>query len=130
MSTTRGIVRTKDISDEIMKQLTMYTDEVVGHVNRKGNRTIRQAVAKLVATSPGDGNYASGWTVKTIRFYKAPWRFTIHNKSHYQIAHLLEKGWTKRNGQRQPPVKVHIKPVEEEVTDAYAKIVEEAIQGA
>lgn len=127
----KGTVKTYEVSKAIARQLETFTQDVVDEINEKGTEIARRAQQELRDSSPGPHRwYAKGWTFKTLEFYKAPWRFTIHNKTHYQIAHLLEKGWTMRNGKRHGPVKVHIKPVHDMVVEEYTKAVEEAIANA
>lgn len=124
-------IKTYELSHEIMKRLETYTQDVIEEINKKGLAIVKKAVKELKATSPEDtGEYAQGWTFKTLKFYRAPWRFTIHNKDRYRIAHLLEKGFTQRNGKRKPPTKVHIQPVDEMVREEYLKVAEEAIKNA
>lgn len=95
---------------------------------------VEEGVAKdgtqeLKQTSPrrkgrGGGRYARGWT-----YTKTANGFVIHNKTDYQLAHLLEYGHDivrggKKVGDSDPIP--HIKDVEKWVQDEAVKRLEEA----
>lgn len=122
-------INIEGFSDAIAQELQTYTKEVIEKINETGAKIAKDGAKKLRQTSPkGTGKYAKGWTVKTKKEYGKPTNFIIHNKNRPGLAHLLEKGHAKRGGGRTKPI-VHIKPVEEEVIEAYTKGVEEAIKG-
>lgn len=52
----------------------------------------------------------------------------IHNKTDYQLTHLLEKGHAKRNGGRVNP-EVHIRPNEERAVKEFESRIKGAIEG-
>ena len=113
-----------DLSNEIAKTLREYTTEIEQGLEEAKKEISKEAVKKLRVASPKKtGSYAKGWRVKKVGS-----SYTIHNKTDYQLTHLLEKGHAKRGGGRvagQP----HIKPVEEEVIKDYEKAVEKVIRG-
>jgi hypothetical protein len=51
----------------------------------------------------------------------------VHNKTDYQLTHLLEHGHAKRNGGRVAP-KIHIRPNEEKAVKEFEKRIKGAIQ--
>lgn len=124
-------IKIDGLSGAIAQELQTYTKEVIEKINETGAQIAKAGAKKLKETSPKNtGDYAKGWTVKKQTEYGKPTSYIIHNKKHYRLTHLLEKGWTMRNGKRHGPVKEHIGPVEEEVVNEYTKAVEGAIADA
>ena len=111
-----------------MRQLLEYTNGV-GMIAQEKSEKYAKLGAKLLKTnSPvqnvkGGGAYARGWRAKRVGS-----RWVVHNLTDYQLTHLLEKGHAKVNGGRVPE-RVHIKPVEKQLVDAFVKDIEEAIKG-
>ena len=69
------------------------------------------------------GKYRSGWAVKEEAVDRFRTDAIVHNRTRYQLAHLLEKGHALRKGGRVGP-RVHIAPAEQNAI----KNLEEAIQ--
>ncbi len=116
-----------DLTNEIMRTLRRYTEEVIEKVDEAAEQTASEAVEKLKQTSPrrakNGGKYASSWTKK-----KQGEKWVVHNKKHYRLTHLLEKGHAKVNGGR-VAAKVHIAPVEQVAIDDFIERVERAVEG-
>ena len=114
-----------DLSSEIAKALTEYTDEVTKGIEKEKKTVAEKAVQTLKNTSPkgATGKYAKGWAIKN-----ANGKYTIYNKTSYQLTHLLEYGHAKVNGGRVAG-KAHIRPVEETVINEFTKGVEKVIKG-
>lgn len=111
-------VKVDNLTSAIMRELDNYVGVTDEAVDKGVSETAKAAVKKLQSAHPaGSGQYGSwdksynkGWTVtKTKRDKKA----TIHNKTDYQLTHLLEKGHAKVNGGRTRAFP-HIAPVEQE----------------
>jgi galactokinase/mevalonate kinase-like predicted kinase len=116
-------VKIDDLSKEIAKELNRYTADVKEAVEEIKEDVSREAVALLKQTSPKKtGSYRKGWTKK-----KVGKNFVIHNKTDGQLTHLLENGHAKAGGGR-VPAQVHIKPVEEKISESYINRVEKAIK--
>ena len=113
------------LSDAIVKALAEYTDEVEKGLEIEKKTVAEKAVQALKATSPkgATGDYAKGWTTSNIKGKQV-----VHNKTDYQLTHLLEYGHAKRNGGR-VAAKPHIRPVEEEVIKDFTEGVEKVIKG-
>lgn len=117
------MVKITDIAKEISKALEDYTDDVKAEMKEAQDDLSKEGVNLLKDSSPkNQGDYASSWTRK-----KTKEGYTIHNKEHYRLTHLLENGHAKRNGGR-VPAQIHIKPVEERLVDEFEKRVERAIK--
>lgn len=102
-------MKINDLSARIAKDLRLYTDEVEEQLKVTIEEVAVEAVESLKANSPRDtGDYAKSW-----RMRKTKTGIVIHNKDHYQLTHLLERGHAKVGGGR-VAAQPHIKPVEQE----------------
>ena len=107
------MAKIKGITNEIAKILTEYSNEIEVGMSLTKDDVSKKTAQNLKNTSPkkkgkGGGRYAKGWTVSDIRGKKV-----IHNKTYYQLTHLLEYGHAKVNGGRVDAIP-HIRPAEEE----------------
>ena len=110
------------LSDAIVKALAEYTDEIEKGLEVEKKSVADKAVQTLKTTSPKKtGKYAKGWTVSDIKGKKV-----VHNKTDYQLTHLLEYGHAKRNGGRVAG-KPHIRPVEEKAVNDFTDGVKKVI---
>lgn len=112
-----------DISTQISKALKEYTTDVENGLHDMADDLTKEVLPKLKEGSPvKSGDYKKGWRRK-----REPNKVTIHNKTDYQLTHLLEKGYTARNGKRVKP-QVHIEPVEQEIIEKAGKLAEEIVR--
>jgi hypothetical protein len=117
------MTRINDIGKEIKKQLQYYANDVAEKVEDAQDETTKRLVKDLKQDSPKNRpSYAKGWRIKKVKNAKV-----VHNKTDYQLTHLLEKGHAKRNGEREP-AQVHIRPNEERAVKDYLKKIEGAIK--
>lgn len=106
---------------EIPQKVDNVIDEAAAKVSK-------EAVKTLKATSPkreGGGRYAKGWTTK-----KVGKQTVIHNKTDYQLTHLLENGHdVVSHGKKVGHFDgiTHIAPVEKEVIEKMTEEVEKGI---
>ena len=117
------------LSKEIMKALEGYVDDISDIVEQDANEIGKEAVNKLKQTSPkgATGNYSKGWRLKKEKKGK---RYTVkvHNKTYYQLTHILEYGHTTADGghtEAQP----HIRKVEEEYSKKFEDKLKQDIGG-
>ena len=111
------MAKTESVTYQLNKILTAYDKQVQDATDASIQTVAREAVSKLKNTSPHKtGSYAKGWAAKRERERNGLHSVTVHNKTDYQLTHLLENGHVIRNkyGEygRTRPIK-HIKPVEE-----------------
>ena len=108
-------------TESVTAQMTEILDEVNKDVERSAQTNIqtvaRESAQKLRNTSPvKSGSYAKGWGVKR----QGGMDVIVHNRTDYQLTHLLENGHVIRNKKgtygRTSGIK-HIKPVEEWAVD-------------
>lgn len=83
---------------QMEKIMDDYSKDVKEATNNSIDKTSRQSVRKLKDTSPKKtGDYAKGWTTKKIRTRDGLYTVIVHNKTDYQLTHLLENGHVVRN---------------------------------
>lgn len=118
------------LANEISKSLTNYGQEVKKATNKVVKKIAKETVANLKATSPRrKDNYAKGWTSSNEEEFATSTKSVVHNKKHYRLTHLLEKGHALANGERSRKF-VHIKPAEEKAIEKLENEVREAIENA
>lgn len=106
--------------DDIIRE---YADDVEAKTDKLSVQFAKIAKSELQSTSPKKtGHYAKGWAYKKTST-KNKKSTTVHNKTDYQLTHLLENGHAKRNGGRVPGIP-HIAPVEEEVCNDFVNALE------
>ena len=102
---------------QIQKVFEEYTVEVKRATNNAADVVAKQAASKLKSTSPRKtGDYAKGWAIKRERGTAGINTVIVHNKTDYQLTHLLENGHVVRNKKGtygRAPARKHIQPVEE-----------------
>ena len=103
---------------DIQDILGEYSSEIDDALYQEAQKIGKEGVQELKSTSPinkkktsHQGNYRKGWRMEIERGFGTV-EVTIHNKTDYQLTHLLEKSHLTRNGGKTTP-KVHIAPVEE-----------------
>lgn len=105
------------ISVQMRKILDAYEDRVKNVYEASVSRVSREAVQRLRNTSPKkSGSYARGWSLKKVKSRANVTDVIVHNRTDYQLTHLLENGHVIRNKKgeygRTRPIK-HIAPVAE-----------------
>ena len=120
-----GSLNVEQLAQELAQGLGDYSDLVTAGIKKAVDEVSAEAVEELKSTSPvRTGAYAKDWTSKKAYEDTRSKRKTVYNKGHYQLTHLLENGYAKRNGGR-VAAKEHIKAVEERVVSSF----EEKIKG-
>lgn len=117
-------VRVEDLAAEVAEALAEYRQDVAENLKESVKDAAKAAVSELKKTSPKDtGDYAKGWRSTTAFESDSDIRVQVHNKTNYQLTHLLEDGHAKVGGGRvegQP----HIGPA----ADNAAKTLEKDVQ--
>lgn len=113
-------VQMKEVLDKINKDVETSTRKNI-------DRTAKESVQKLRNTSPKKtGSYAKGWGTKK----QGDMDVVVHNRTDYQLTHLLENGHVIRNKKgtygRTHGIK-HIAPVEEWAADELPRRIMEDI---
>ena len=120
-------VSSGNLSTAMGKILAEYGEDVTEAARRLVKRAGNEARDKLKQTSPRDtGKYAEGWTTGSYTWSALGAEITVYNGKKPGLAHLLENGHAKRGGGR-VNARVHIKPVEEEISRELEKNIRQAI---
>ena len=112
------------ISDELVEILNEFVDEEEKIIQKVFKQTAEDTKDMIKGTSPGSGEYASGWEVKTEAsgMLGGDVLYTVCNPRHYQLTHVLEKGHVVKNqfgtptrpGRKKRTKAIrHIKPAEQ-----------------
>lgn len=128
------IIRCDQLSDAIMEELENLNEQVVENVDKAAQKEARAGVKTLRSTSPvrhdgyarkyPPGSYAKSWTSKEVSSWIGASKYVIYNKSHYQLAHLLEFGHViAKTGGRSKAIP-HIAPVNESASNNFVRVVE------
>ena len=122
-------VSADNFSKEFMKILDEFKDVTEDQVGMGIIETADKAVSELQTAKPsgaekyGSWNaYLADWTRTNLSKKGADgFKVSIHNKKHYQLAHLLEKGHAIRSGGREvghARAFPHIAPVAEKAENS------------
>ena len=119
-------IKADDLAKTVSQVLKEYEGATIETMKKAVDRTSKQAVRDLKASSPKrTGAYSRDWASKK-RKNTNEWAYskTVYNKKHYRLTHLLEKGHRKVNG-GMVAARPHIAKVEQEaVNELYREIKE------
>lgn len=112
------------LAAEIARELQRYTNLVEEDMEVAKEDVSDELVSTLKTSSntKKTGSYNKGWRAKKVKN-----KIIVHNKTNYQLTHLLEKGHVKRGGGRVAP-RVHIRPAEQRAIENFLEKVEQAIR--
>lgn len=125
-------IKSEKLSEEIIKTLTDYIEDIEEVVIDTTNTLTKEAVNELKRTSPKGKEsrktqYYKGWTYQKGKENKGKYTIKIHNKTNYQLTHLLEFGHITRNGTRTKE-NPHIRPLEKKYNEFYEQKLTTAIK--
>ena len=115
-----------DILEEYGDNFTEATKRAVKEVAKITKEEVK-AKSPVGKYTKKKGRYKKGWAVKEEAVSRLQTKAIIHNRTDYQLAHLLEKGHVLKRGGRtrgRIPAQVHIAPAEEHSI----KLIEEAVE--
>ena len=129
------IIRMDQLSAAVMQELEQMNLEVAKKVNEVAKKCAQNGVKELKSTSPvradgfnrryPPGSYAKSWKVTGNENAVGVVNYEIHNGKHYQLTHLLEFGHIIAKTGRRSKMFPHIARVNQEVSEAFTKAVEE-----
>lgn len=124
-----------DFSAEIQKQLDFYSGNMTRAVNEKLEIVAHETAEELKkggSYKERTGKYSKDWDYKARKNYTPgifTEEFSVYNKKHYQLTHLLEKGHVSRAGKRVKAFE-HILPAEQIAEMKVIKAVQQAAEEA
>lgn len=117
------MVKIEDIAGAITQSMREYADSVEEEMEVAKDEVTKEGVSLLKKNSPVlTGSYRKGWSRKKFRN-----GIVVHNRTDYQLTHLLEHGHAKVNGGRVQGIP-HIRPVEEQMVKDFEAKIERAIK--
>ena len=89
-------IKAEDLEKVLKKYLENYVEDITEDVENVTDSITKEAVEDLKQSSPrGKGSrenpYYKGWTKQKGKLNKGKYTIKIHNKTNYQLTHLLEK---------------------------------------
>ena len=119
-----------DLTTEITAVLQAYTGEVMDKVDEAVETCGKGMRKDISTTSPKRTKaYSKGWQCKVFDNGRGNKTARVHNKTKYQLTHLLEKGHKKRGGKGRVKAYVHIAPAAEKWNEKFVQQCEEACKG-
>lgn len=121
------MAKTESVAAQMKELLDEVNKDVQASVKKNIDAVAKESVQKLKNTSPRKtGSYAKGWAAKK----QGEMDVIVHNRTDYQLTHLLENGHVIRNKKgtygRTRGIK-HIEPVEEWAADELPRRIMEDI---
>ena len=126
-------VKPEDLTEAIRESLENYSAAVTEKVNEKLEKVAEDTADALKQGGPykeRTGKYTKDWAVKARKNATSGItgeQYSVHNKKHYQLTHLLEKGHVSRSGKRVRAYS-HIEPEEREAQTKAVQAVEKAVR--
>ena len=116
-------IKPEELQKVLKDYLGDYVEDIEEGVEEATDEITKEAVKELKEISPrGHGSinqpYSKGWTRQKNRRIKGKYMIKIHNKTNYQLTHLLEFGHATRNGKKTKAIP-HIRPLEEKYNRQY-----------
>ena len=125
-------VRIEDFEKALSSILSEYGDSVKEKSHKAAGKVAKIAKQEVQSKSPTkSGRYRKGWTVTEEKTSGIWFEFTVHNRTRYQLAHLLEKGHALRRGGRSyghVAGRAHIAPAEQQAIRNYEEALRQIAQ--
>lgn len=127
-------VKPEQLDEAIRGQLETYSAEITKNINenlKEVTDTTAETLKKGGAYKERTGKYTPDWSVTARKAVSTTQgeRYSVHNRKHYQLTHLLEKGHVTRNGKRTRAFE-HILPAEQAAEELAVEAVEKAVRSA
>lgn len=107
----------ESVEIQLRRILEDYDEQVQRVANSAITQVARETVKRLKSSSPRkSGSYARGWAIKNLNVHGSIVDIVVHNRTDYQLTHLLENGHlvvNKKGTYGRAPAHPHIGPAEE-----------------
>lgn len=114
----------EEFAELLSDTLIGYCDEVTDGVKDSIREAAKETLAKIKQDSPQlTGSYKKGWANEVSYEGVYDLRITVHNRTDYQLTHLLEHGHLSRN-KKLVGMRIHIKPAEEYAAEKLRRKIE------
>ena len=115
------------LDKELANIINDYTKTLAGNKDKAALKITKELVQDIQDNARSQGlksrpRYIEGWTYKKVGDI-----FIVHNKTDYQLTHLLEKGHPKRGGGKVPAYP-HIRPAELAAIKKFERAIREAAE--
>lgn len=101
------------LSTAIETELAKYSQEVADQIKKDVQEVAKECLEEIKQKSPKrTGKYRRGWRAEVVFESNEDIRIVVHNKTSWQLTHLLEFGHAKVNGGRVEG-RPHIGPAEQ-----------------
>lgn len=122
-------VTPEKLGKAIQDELQRYSDDKAEQIAGIIDDVATNAKNTLRRTSPRKtGRYQKGWRISSVTDKKGRYVKAVHNKTDYQLTHLLEKGHANKRTGKFTPAIVHIAPVEETAVNEVVERIEEVLK--
>ena len=127
-------VKPEQLDEAIRGQLETYSAEITKNINenlKEVAETTAETLKKGGAYKERTGKYTPDWSVTARKAVSTTQgeQYSVHNRKHYQLTHLLEKGHVTRNGKRTRAFE-HILHTEQVAEELAVEAVEKAVRSA
>lgn len=123
------------LDEEIKKELETFNADVIKAANESFKETAEEAAEMLKQGGPYQertGKYTKDWTAdkrgSRASVVTGLNGYSVYNKKHYQLTHLLENGHQSRKGGRVRAFS-HIAPVNEQLGEMASGKIEQKLRG-
>ena len=121
------VIQVDQLAKEVMDGLEEYAQLATDVLKKEIQKAGKTAKTQIEQTAPRKtGKYAKSWAVKKTAETSNSLKVTVHSKTRYALAHLLENGHAKRGGGRVAAIP-HIAPAEEAAVQSLERNIETAL---
>lgn len=118
-----------DLASVVAEELAKYSQEVTDGMKKEIKKVSRECKQEIQQNSPVlTGSYKDGWRTKVDFESREDIRVVVHNKTDYQLTHLLENGHAKATGGRVEGIP-HIGPAEQNAEKKLLEKVKVVVRG-